>query len=120
MSKAYSISTLVDRHRQFFCANKQTYASAVPFFIIYFRDCFVHLEHCSRSAVTKFSATSRTYMLRSKVLTLKCLFLLQFQGGVESDRVLPATVPIQLKIMPLLMRSPAAVKMFPCNMKVSR
>uniref|UniRef100_A0A158Q7N0 Non-specific serine/threonine protein kinase n=1 Tax=Elaeophora elaphi TaxID=1147741 RepID=A0A158Q7N0_9BILA len=42
-----------------------------------------------------------------------------FQKLDERDRVLPATIPIKLKLMPLLMRSPVAVQDFPSNIKVA-
>ncbi|OZC07251.1 hypothetical protein X798_05730 [Onchocerca flexuosa] len=61
-------------------------------------------------------------VLRNKD-TVKSLFNLylglSLQKLDESDRVLPATVPVKLKLMPLLMRSPVAIQTFPCNIKVA-
>ncbi|CAG9538848.1 unnamed protein product [Cercopithifilaria johnstoni] len=61
-------------------------------------------------------------ILRNKD-TVNSLFNLYLGSSLqkldESDRVLPATIPIKLKLMPLLMRSPVAVQTFPCNIKVA-
>ncbi|EFO27762.2 hypothetical protein LOAG_00726 [Loa loa] len=44
---------------------------------------------------------------------------LSLQTLDENDRVLPATIPIKLKLIPLLMKSPVAVQTFPYNIKVA-
>uniref|UniRef100_A0A915PHK3 ARM repeat superfamily protein n=1 Tax=Setaria digitata TaxID=48799 RepID=A0A915PHK3_9BILA len=37
----------------------------------------------------------------------------------ENDRILPASIPIKLKLIPLLIRSPVAVETFPYNIKIA-
>ncbi|VDK85675.1 unnamed protein product [Litomosoides sigmodontis] len=44
---------------------------------------------------------------------------LSLQNCDEQDAILPASVPIKLKLMPLLMRSHIAIQIFPCNIKVA-
>ncbi|VIO98641.1 Uncharacterized protein BM_BM3047 [Brugia malayi] len=44
---------------------------------------------------------------------------LSHQKLEESDKVLPATILIKLKLMPLLMKSPVAVQTFPHNIRVA-
>ncbi|EJW84428.1 hypothetical protein WUBG_04660, partial [Wuchereria bancrofti] len=59
-------------------------------------------------------------VLRNKdtVNSLFNLYLgLSHQKLEESDKVLPATIPIKLKLMPLLMKSPVAVQTFPYNIR---
>ncbi|KAL3985719.1 Proteasome stabiliser family protein [Acanthocheilonema viteae] len=61
-------------------------------------------------------------VLRNKdtVNSLFNLYLgLSSQKMDKRDRVLPATIPIKLKLMPLLMRSPVAVQTFPYNIKIA-
>ncbi|VDM08398.1 unnamed protein product [Wuchereria bancrofti] len=61
-------------------------------------------------------------VLRNKdtVNSLFNLYLgLSHQKLEESDKVLPATIPIKLKLMPLLMKSPVAVQTFPYNIRVA-
>lgn len=60
-------------------------------------------------------------ILNHRLIKKFCILALEsfFQKLDESDRVLPATIPIKLKLMPLLMRSPVAVQTFPCNIKVN-